>query len=124
LIIGDSMVDRMKTFATVKWVELRKHSPRVTIILRVPHVVSVPHGVDVATGRYLGSRDVTEQREQQAYVWRDTLPGALVASLCERAETTGQEVVLDYEPTPFGWRLTHADLTVPGPPAGALIVDA
>jgi hypothetical protein len=111
----------MTTQATVKWVELTKGSPRVTIILRVPHVISVPHGVDLKTARYVGYKVVTQTREQQAYVWRDSLPGALIASLCERAEQSSVPLLVEYEDTPFGWKLTHVDLesSEPGPPAGA-----
>lgn len=110
----------MTTHATVKWVDLCKGTPRVTIILRVPHVVSVPHSVDPHTARYTSYRVVTQEREQQAYVWRDSLPGALIASLCERAELAQLPLLVEYEDTPWGWKLTHVDIaTQPGPPAGA-----
>lgn len=112
----------MTTQATVKWVELTKGSPRVVIVLRVPQVVSVPHRFDAETGRYKSFKTVTQDREQQAYCWRDSLPGALVASLCERAEQSQQPIVVDYEKTPWGWRLTNAALSEVGPPAGALVV--
>lgn len=110
------------TDATIKWVELVKGSPRVTIWLRVRHIVKVPHGVDPATARYKGYRIVTKEREQKAYCWRDSVPGALIASLCERAEQSQQPLRVDYVETPWGWRLTSAAMAQPepGPPAGAL----
>lgn len=99
----------MRTTATIKWVETYKSTARVFIVARVPRLKW--RGTDVNDdGEYTRQEQVEVERDQRCHVWRNTIKGALIASICERAMQFRLPLRIEYDDTPFGWKLTDAEV--------------
>lgn len=100
----------MTTTATIKWVETYKGTARVFIVARVPRPHQRGFDADPTTGEYRQHEHVDVEHEQRCHVWRNTIKGALIASICERAMEFHLPLRIEYDDTAFGWRLTGAEV--------------